>query len=375
MKNKIITAQYQRLDFGSQIFDFPELKGELSIVWQNKLPDPVERTWLRWYMEKLMLVAAPHGVSFITDKGLSDMKHFDIPLFQLYPGFDSDPVLIAGDGNIYRWSPDSQLSFFSKTNSLPADLLPIGFPGEYVLLTVKRNNVSKLLHWMKPWVTQFVNGKGNRIKWSDNQFLRSCLPGRDGIYLNYGLRSEDMKYVNADGQLLWQCKVGAPISEIIGQANDKVWIRTADGNIIGIHAYSGSIEKMLKLPGAKNPLCVMDEKGRIIICNGINISILDAGDSGNIIFQKSIRIQNGASSSTAHGNEVLITKNDHVIYADFNNRIYSVPFFNDEPGIFLWKAPERIRGFSILKDILVVLSGSFLTGLETKQSYPVNNKL
>lgn len=362
MISDVTAIQYQRLDFGSYNYEAPPFQEALTKIWEYQLSQPVARTFLRWLGDKLVLVAAPDGVAHVTRTGVSAMPALIIPFFQIYRGFESDPVVVAEDGKIYRWTSDLNLVFIMDPHTSKAAVEPMGFPSEDLLLSIHKEKLFGVFPRIKPWVTRFIVGNRQRTGWSDNRFLRNALPDSRGMFVNYELASNVVRYVGYHNPSIWECAINEPIDAIIGRVKDHLWIATASGKLSAISIEKGVVEHSLTVPHAKNPLCTIDECGRLIICNGIGISVLD-GASGELLSQKSIRIRDGKSSSTAHGNTVLITKDDHVIYNDYHSRVFKVALFDKEPGILLWESPERIRGYGLLSDQLVVLGETSLIGL------------
>ncbi len=365
MTNKIITSQFQHMDFKSHSYAFSFPKEELTVLWKKKLPEPSNRTFLKWFCKGVFLMNSPHGFMRITNEGLTEVSGFKTPVYQLYPSFNSAPIVVSDIGDLYRIQPDFTMNSKIKSGVLASMVTPIGLSDEKIVVLKKRKDWLNYLPWESKWIIECVNENTKNKVWSKKQFFNSFLPTSRGVLITYSSNPNKLMYLDHHGNLIWEKMVHDVIDHIVGIVNDKVWMCLDDGTFTYIQMSTGKILNTIKISEARNPLCILDEKARIIICNGISITIIDALE-GNIISQKSITINGKYNSSTTHGNRVLLTKDDYVIYADYHNRIFMIHLYDNEPGVFLWEASERIRGITIASGELIVLFGKHIVSLKNK---------
>jgi len=366
MKAQVITQQPLTLDFDAHQFEFLQGGRELNTVWEKLIENTPARAVIRWVDEKLYLFALPSAMVEITRSGLSEIMPLRNPVFQYYPAFRSEPLAVSEEGNIYRSYPGAESHLMWRSN-LPANRLsPLGLSPGSILLLSTQADFTELKEGSDQWTLETIDTVEKQVIWTKNEFLYSCLPAPDGIFMVTDNDRRVLRLVHhKTGVPIWQTRVPAPILELIAIVNDGVWLTDEQGTIMGINRSTGKAIASLKLPTHRHPEGVVDGSGRFILCNGLNVAILDLtlSEKSLILAQGSIGIASGPDCSTVSGKRVLLTTDNAMIFPDYYNRVYRVPLEDPRSGVLLWEAPSSIRNLGVASDYLVVLHGSFLTCL------------
>lgn len=367
MKSNVTTQHYLSLDFAAHRFDFSCKAEQMEIAWNKEFSYPQSKISLRWYDQNLYLIVAPYGIMKIGDSGLTEMNRFHDSMYSLYPSYNSSPVLVSDNGNLYRWNPSSDLELARNGKLAGNHLTPTGLPGNSILLLKDRGTLLKFIPGIGQWTIKCFDSATKKELWSQNKFLYHILPSQDGLFMVVGDEGRSIQHTNRDtGKTIWEIRLDSSISSLVGLVDDKLWLVDNEGSIIGIEISTARRSPGLKLPFAKNPQGIIDENGRLIVCNGVSLTIVDllTQHSPEIILQKRIEIEGKYSCSTVLGNMVLQTKDDCIVFSDYYNRVFLLPLLKDRPGRFLWEAPDMIHGMGIAVNQLMVLHRSTLTALK-----------
>jgi hypothetical protein len=284
-------------------------------VWRVSLEIKPGQSRLLNVAGEAVLVNAPSGLTVLSDEPTAETRLLSGLRVEVRPGEDAHTLVFDEVGLLYRWSPGSPPRKLWDTGTPPQKLEAIGLSHERIL--VQRPGASH-----PEWLTEMIDAdKG--IMWQRNGDLRGTLPWNESILAIPAERRSVVRLRLADGSPLWESALEDRAAALIAVAGEKLWLRTYEGELIGLDLRSGAVTTRLRVPLAAVPEGVVDQLAQLHLCTGSSYTILDLAADGDTVFAGALPAEDDAPS-LVFGSAATPLKDGGLLFFDRTGRVYTL---------------------------------------------------
>ncbi|MCB9947516.1 MAG: PQQ-binding-like beta-propeller repeat protein [Rhodospirillaceae bacterium] len=353
----LIARNPDRLDWGPVPAGLPAVGAPWVVAWRTDIPGAGAAARLRSHGCRLFLTVPTVGVAEITVDAPPPCPSplASEPLLQLYPGLGGTAVAVDGGGGIRRWQPDGVTGPRLDMQCSGTALDPIGLDdGRVAVLRAPAATRPDAAAGDDGWSLAVVDPTAGRRLWQRSGRLRSLLPGPGVVFAVEADGRAVLCLEAASGNIVWRHTTSHPIDDLFASCHGHVWCRGSDGGLVGIAAGDGQASAWAALASASQPVGIVDGLGRLVVCTGIAIAVVDLRTGR--VEQQAAFAPGVHGPMRAHGWRCLPAGDGHVVFADMNGRVHLAAIAAGARPAPIWDAPDRITGMTALGGTLVVLT-------------------
>jgi hypothetical protein len=339
------------LDFRPRVIS---LLPDLALRWSAQLRFVLGRTKLLSWGDALVLVDEGQDLVEIGserpgDETLRPWKRHGLALEYVGPAYQSDPILLDQDGNVYRWTPTKQPRLVWTPDAPPKSLVVTGLPQDRLLLQHYELQRSQ---------TVLVDTAGRRVLWEIAGTMPTPLPHHDVLMMPLLAEPQTVICVEQDsGHERWRLdEVAGDFGDLVGVVGGALWLTTRAGQIQAIDVATGRLRKTMPVRDHHRPQGVLDAQGRFHVCNGLSYQVLDL-DAGRLLEYSAFAVDEQMPGLVL-GRTTLPTQDGRLLFADDKGRIYvSKPQQRARPEL-LWEETAPIFAMGVAHGRLLTIAES-----------------
>jgi len=291
------------------------------------------------------LLNTPSGLTVLGDEPPAEVRLLSGLRVEARPSEESRPLLFDDTGIIYRWSPGSTPRKVWGAGTAPQNLEAIGLSHERIL--VQRPETPS----GGEWITEMIDTEIGII-WQRAGDLRGVLPWNESVLAIPADRHSVVRLRLADGAPVWQCALEGRAAALVAIAGGKLWLRTYEGQLIGLDVDTGKVRLRLSIPLAAVPEGVVDQQGLLHLCTGPSYTIIDLKD-GATVFTGVLPAGDDAPSSV-FGSLATPLRDGRLLFFDRVGRIYTVRA--GDSWILVWQSASPLIDCCVARETVFILN-------------------
>lgn len=334
------------LNFRPRTANLPDAPGPWRVTWSASLAVNPGQSRLLNIAGEAVLVNAPSGITTIGNKPPGEERLLSGLRVEARPG-ESSALLFDEAARLYRWSPGSLPKQVWQTSAAPNSLEAIALKNELLLIQrpAKANS--------DEWITELIDPKAG-VVWQRPGDLRGALPWDDSILAIAADRHSVARLRFTDGAPIWEYSLEDRFATIIAIVAGTLWLRTYEGELIGLEVKSGTLSAQLRVPLAAVPEGVVDERGWLHLCTGPSYTILDLAADGAGVSSE-ILLLGDDDPSVVFGSAAIPITDGRLLFFDQDGRIYTTRAGDPEPPVMLWRSAAPLLDCQVARQTVFVL--------------------
>jgi hypothetical protein len=343
--NPVIAVTEGALNFRPRDARLPDTHGPWREVWRASLTVKPGQSRLLNFAGTALLLNAPTGITTVGDGPPGNARLLSGLRIEARPAEAAGPLLFDEAGRLYQWSPGSNPRPVWDAATPPESLEAIGAGKERILIQRPAGSGT--------WITEMIR-PGAGVIWQRPGDLRGALPWNESVLATRADRHAVLRLRLTDGSPVWECPLEDRAASLIAVVNEKLWLRTYDGELIGLEVATGIIKARIRVPLAAVPEGVVDGRGRLHLCTGASYTILDLAADGAILSSE-VRPAIDDGPSLVFGSAAIPTTDGRLLFFDRHGRIYTIRAGEPQPPTLLWRSAAPLLDCQVALQTLYIL--------------------